>query len=215
MGRSSVFTKISAAETARVFNSKNIRHSLGVEDGIPFLCDWNGDGNLDLFVGERNGTILYYRGVVADSFALAQQKLAGIDVGFYAAPAFVDLDGDRRVDLLVGEGDGGVNFSRKRSTDVASPIIPPNSFELYAYPNPVRDRLSISLRVSQSLTTPPRVAIYNLLGARVADLEMRYTGDEQWRTEWLPAELNLVAGAYFLKVSWGHQQMTRKILLIQ
>jgi hypothetical protein len=170
---------------------------------------------LDLFVGERNGAILYYRGVTADSFVFVQKDFAGIDAGFYAAPAFVDINGDHRIDLFIGEGDGGVNFFQGAgSSAVGNPMSPPVSFALQAYPNPFRERLNIWLRADGAIPEPPWVSIYNLAGALLAELEMRLTHNGVWHQAWTPSKLNFVSGVYFLRVHFGKTKITQKILFI-
>jgi hypothetical protein len=195
---------------------KRFRHTFNVDDAIPFLYDWTGDGILDLFIGERNGAILYYRGAAADSFEFVQRDFAGIDAGFYAAPVFIDLNGDRRLDLFVGESDGGINFFQGAgSSAVANPTAPPNSLELRVYPNPFCQQLNISLRFNAAnMAEPPRLAIYNLSGARVAELAMRLVNNQFWQAEWLPAKLNVVSGVYFLKAGFGLERLTQKVLFI-
>ena len=196
---------------------KIIRHAFNIDDGIPFLYDWTGDGIFDLFVGERNGAILFYRGVTADSFAFVQKDFANIDVGFYAAPAFVDINGDRRIDLFVGEGDGGVNFFQGTgSSVVATSTTPPNSFELNAYPNPFHEQLNISLCTATKTTiAAPQAIVYNLVGARVAKFEMVPAPNGLWHGEWLPEKSNLVSGVYFLQIAFGRERISRKILFIR
>lgn len=197
--------------------TKTIRHTFEVEDAIPFLYDWTGDGVLDLFIGERNGTILYYCGVTADSFAFVQKDFAGIDAGFYAAPAFVDINNDRQIDLFVGEGDGGINlFQGTGSSGAANLMKPPDTFALNAYPNPFRGQLHIALRTDGGkILEAPRAVIYTLMGARAAELDMRFITHGLWHGEWLPAIANLASGVYFLRVSAGNAQLTKKILFIQ
>lgn len=160
--------------------------------------------------------MLHLHSVAADSFAFQQKVFAGLDIGFFAVPTFADWDGDGHIDLLIGESDGGLNFFHGAgSTGVADPIALPNTFELHAYPNPFRERLNILLRADDAmLTQTPRAAIYNLLGTRVADLEMRSFSTGQWRAEWQPAPLHLGNGIYFLKVNRRQEQVTRKLLLI-
>jgi len=196
---------------------KRIRHAFNVDDAVPFLYDWTDDGLLDLFIGENSGTILYYRGVAADSFTFAQKDFAGLDVGFYAAPAFVDINGDRRIDLFVGEGDGGVDFFQGAgSSAVANSPRRPHSFELNAYPNPFRERLHISLRATgKTAVASPQVIVYNLAGARVAAFEMRPALNGTWQGEWLPQESSLTSGVYFLQVDIEKERISRKILFIR
>jgi hypothetical protein len=210
-----LYDNLGSATQPRFHLKKIIRHAFNVEDGLPFLHDWTGDGILDLFVGERHGAILYYRGVAADSFVFEQKDFAGIDVGFYAAPVFTDINGDRRIDLFVGEGDGGVNFFQGAgSSAVGNPAAPPVSFALQAYPNPFRERLNISLRSDGVIADPPRVSIYTLAGAHLAELDMRSAHNGIWHQAWTPAKLNLASGVYFLRVHFGKTQITQKILFI-
>jgi hypothetical protein len=196
---------------------KTIRHAFNVDDAIPFLYDWTGDGIFDLFAGERNGAILYYRGVAAGSFTFVQKEFANLDVGFYAAPAFVDINGDRRVDLFVGEGDGGVNFFQGTgSAAVAHLKTPPHFLELNVYPNPFREQLQIALHVrNEAVATTPQAAVYNLVGARVAEIEMVRSPNGQWRGVWAPSPAKLVSGVYFLQVNFNRDRINRKILFIQ
>ena len=212
-----IYENLGSGSQPRFQFKKRIRHAFNVDDGIPFLYDWTGDGLLDLFVGENSGAILYYRGVAADSFAFVQKDFAGLDAGFYAAPAFVDINGDHRVDLFVGEGDGGVNFFQGvGSSAVAHANLPPQSFDLQVYPNPFREQLSISLRVTNAKTMEiPRAVIYNLTGARVAELEWSWAPPGVWHSLWKPEKIKFSSGIYFLQANIGNEQHTKKFLFIQ
>ncbi|MBI4081061.1 MAG: VCBS repeat-containing protein [Candidatus Lambdaproteobacteria bacterium] len=74
------------------------------DNAVPEWVDWDGDGNLDLMVGKSDGRIAYYRNLgtrQAGVWELADPRFHIIDAGGYAAPLFVDLNGDGRTDLLV------------------------------------------------------------------------------------------------------------------
>ncbi|MCZ6841743.1 MAG: VCBS repeat-containing protein [SAR324 cluster bacterium] len=82
-----------------------------VNHAAPSLVDWDGDGDLDLFVGKRNGTIDYYKNHGTKekySWRMVQRRFLAIDNGGFAAPAFTDVNGDGNPDLLTGSNSNNV-----------------------------------------------------------------------------------------------------------
>lgn len=84
----------------------------------PYFVDLDNDGDLDLAVGELSGTIRAYRRNADGSYDLtawtgSANPFGGIDVGSSAAPSFIDLDGDNDLDLVVGNGGGGLLAYRR------------------------------------------------------------------------------------------------------
>lgn len=80
-------------------------------NATPALGDLDGDGDLDLLVGESSGTINYYRnagGRTAPRFELVSDSYAGIKAERRSAPALADLDGDGDLDLLLGTEREGI-----------------------------------------------------------------------------------------------------------
>ncbi|MGH1578744.1 FG-GAP-like repeat-containing protein, partial [Planktotalea sp.] len=73
----------------------------GIDAGLrstPSFIDLDGDGDLDMVVGEFNGILKVFDNNDADAgfteLTGAGNPLNGIDVGSHSTPSFVDLDGD-------------------------------------------------------------------------------------------------------------------------
>ncbi|HRP07751.1 MAG TPA: VCBS repeat-containing protein [Gemmatimonadales bacterium] len=82
---------------------------------VPTLGDLDGDGDLDLLVGEASGQLNFYRNVgtaTAPRFELVSDEFQGIDVGRRSAPALADLDHDGTLDLLIGSEEGVISLWR-------------------------------------------------------------------------------------------------------
>ena len=68
------------------------------ENSTPYFHDIDQDGNVDLFVGERNGNINYFTGNGGISFSLTNEYFGGINVSSYffngfSIPSFATIDG--------------------------------------------------------------------------------------------------------------------------
>lgn len=85
----------------------------------PHLVDLNGDGNLDLIYGEKGGYFAHFTGSAStgiEHFAnqaelLKDQNGNFLKVDYSAAPHLIDWDGDHDLDILSGNGQGGVYFA--------------------------------------------------------------------------------------------------------
>src|SRR5262245_25363124 len=109
---------------AIVYEGERIEIPEGKNGGITgtasvvHAVDWDGDGDLDLLVGDIGGNvylILNDGTAQSYSFGTEQQLQAGgkpLRVNGDAGPFVADWDGDGKLDLIVGAGDGSVSFFR-------------------------------------------------------------------------------------------------------
>ena len=116
----------SPAEPAFVLQDTTFVRLTRGSNSTPALTDVDGDGDLDLFIGESSGELNFYRNVgtpQAPSFELVSDRFGEIDAGRRSFPAFADVDGDGDEDLLLGREQGGVLlYLREGSRPDDSPI---------------------------------------------------------------------------------------------
>lgn len=86
----------------------------------PGLIDWDEDGDLDLVVGQKNGTLSYFENE-GDRFypkwVFKEQSFQLIDIGGESAPYFVDMDNDNDDDLIIGSANPTVFYYENRMQD--------------------------------------------------------------------------------------------------
>lgn len=123
-----LFKNIGTAATPKF---ELVTKNFGNIDGIglthlaPAAADADNDGDEDLFLGDINGNITYLEnlsGGIGDAVMAAPVPVyQGIDVGQYSTPCFIDIQQDGKLDMVVGEVNGNLNYYHNTGT-ISSPV---------------------------------------------------------------------------------------------
>jgi hypothetical protein len=84
----------------------------------PAFGDLDGDGVVDLVIGEASGVLNLYKNSgtkTAPKFDLVSDHFQDIKVGRRSVPSLADMDGDGKPDLLIGNAEGTVELWRNVS----------------------------------------------------------------------------------------------------
>ncbi len=121
------FYRNTGSASAAVFSAEtgetNPLNDVYVRDTFALsFIDIDNDDDQDLFLGNRSGTVKFFRNTGTASAPVFSKEageanpMNGIDVGDWAAPVFADIDHDGDYDVFVWEYNGSAKFYRNTGT---------------------------------------------------------------------------------------------------
>jgi len=189
---------------------------------LPELTDVDGDGDLDLLflhLATTTATLFLYENTGTaqnPQMTLVSQDFLGLPTPDPPMVSGGDLDSDGDVDFIAGGYYGGLRFYRNTTGDTSSvsPYTRPRPqrvMDLALSPQPGNPTTSISfqLPVSQEVD----LAIYNLLGARVATLASGRMAAGSYLLPWESS--GYASGIYFVRLATPTETLTRKLVILQ
>lgn len=124
------------------------RPTLGL---YPAFGDMDDDGDVDMFIGDYNGHIHYFKNTAGPgnpaNLSLSSPNYLGIDVGANATPFVYDLNKDSLPDLIIGKDQGTFSYYENQGsstspnlvsiTDSLGKVDTKRLYDSYGHSNPV------------------------------------------------------------------------------
>ncbi|MCK6615244.1 MAG: T9SS type A sorting domain-containing protein [Ignavibacteriaceae bacterium] len=189
--------------------------------GKPALADIDLDGDYDLVIGRSFGEVALFENkgtAQAPTWVLNDTLFAGIKVKQSASPAFGDMDGDGKPDMILAEYDGNftwfknlMNITVGTGEDAA---VLPFGFSLEQnYPNPFNPSTRINFTLPREMKI--RLEVYSAEGVLVREVLNGSFASGAHAVQLDFASSGLSSGVYFYSLRGEGLFLSRKMILLK
>jgi len=180
----------------------------------PFIMK-DSAGNLLLFVGSVNGNIFEYlinpSLLHGGSFSLLDSDFIGQSVGSMSSIAITDINGDGKLEYLLGTGRGGLVMYSDSVWDPGTTLGVENLHEapakLQVYPNPAKQYFTCAIQNAEFIN--PKTELFNVLGQNII-AEITFSHGKV-----TVSSSSLSSGFYVIKINDEGKVYNAKILIEQ
>lgn len=195
------------------FGSVNVTSvSSTIGNSQPFIMR-DSVGNMLLFVGSDQGLVFEYaidaNKLRSGSFTLLDTNFLGYNAGARVTMQAYDLNGDGKMEYLVGNALGGLQMFSETLWDSSNvlgvhEVLPEANFSVY--PNPANQQFTCVRKDGDWKNA--QVELYNLLGEKVS---IHFTSNSN---QLIFSSSELSEGMYILHILLGQEAYNKKILVL-
>lgn len=181
-------------------------------NAMPYVFD--DGGSYKMLVGSECGNLFLYHNIdgnLGGTFAQINATAFGIIEGEHTAPVVRDLNGDGRLDLLIGNYSGGLDFYKGLSSTYYNVTEHLFDADLNVFPDPASDVVTITIQ--SQINLPKQLQLIDITGRKIKEANL--LSDQ--------AELDLKDisnGIYFIRIvmideNGGSKNAVTKKIVVQ
>ena len=171
-------------------------------------------GRMYRYSGFQNGNTTVPYALIDTAYSFFNQDFNLRHTGYRSAPAFADIDGDGKYEMIVGNTLGGLKIFRQSINVVPESITAVGGGEeesILIYPNPARNHVYITWDQSiKSRDATVSISLLSVSGQRlVVQTESSLSSSAEINTE------GIATGVYLIEVVAGDQRTTARLTIVK